>query len=84
LIENLGRARAAVTLDVGSYRGTATADRLRVPSLLATSRVTIQGARVAADGTFSPGSPDTIACAAAGCPLTLPGYSATLVTLPIG
>ena len=84
MIENLDSAAAAVTLDVGSYRGTATAGRLRAPSLLATSGVTIAGKRVVADGSFSPGSPDTIACAAAGCPLTLPAYSAALVKVPVG
>jgi hypothetical protein len=84
MVENLDSGPAAVTLDVGSYRGTATARRLRAPALLATAGVTIQGARVAADGTFSPGSPDTIACAGAGCPLTLPGYSAAMVKIPVG
>ncbi len=68
MVENLDSAAAAVTLHVGSYRGTATADRLRAPSLLATSGVTIQGRRVSADGSFSPGRPDIVTCAAAGCP----------------
>lgn len=84
MVENLDSAAATVKLDVGNYRGTATADRLRAPSLLATSGVTIAGARVAADGAFSPGRPDRIACAAAGCKLTLPGYSAALVKVPVG
>ncbi|WP_222849846.1 hypothetical protein [Trebonia kvetii] len=84
LVENLDSAAAAVTLHVGSYRGTATADRLRAPSLLARSGVTIQERRVSADGSFSPGRPDTVTCAAAGCRLTLPGYSAALVKVPVG
>jgi hypothetical protein len=84
MVENMSRAAATVRLDVGSYRGAATAARLRAPALLATSGVTIQGSRVAADGTFSPGRRDTLRCAAAGCPLPMPGYSAALVTVPVG
>lgn len=83
MVENMNRAAAAVRLDVGSYRGAATAARLRAPALLATSGVTIAGARVAADGTFSPGRPDTLHCGAAGCALPMPGYSAALVTVPV-
>jgi hypothetical protein len=83
MVENMHRAAAAVTLHVGSYRGAATAARLRAPALLATSGVTIQGSRVAADGSFSPGPRDTLRCGAAGCPLTMPGYSAALVTVPL-
>jgi hypothetical protein len=83
MVENLDSAAATVTLDVGRYRGPATADRLRAPSLLATSGVTIDGAQVARDGSFAPPHPDTIACAAAGCPLTMPGYSAALVNVPV-
>jgi hypothetical protein len=83
MVENMNRAAAAVSLDVGSYRGAATAARLRAPALLATSGVTIQGARVAADGTFSPGRRDTLRCAGGGCALPMPGYSAALVTVPV-
>jgi hypothetical protein len=36
---------------------------------------------VAANGTLTPGSPDTVTCKLATCSLTLEPYSAALVTL---
>ena len=81
MVENLSKDQADTTLRVGSYSGTAAVLRLTGPDPLATSGVQIQGASVAADGTFRPGSPDTVQCAPQGCPVTLPPYSAALITL---
>ena len=69
IAENLTGATAHVTLRV--RRATSAAVLyLTGPSPLATSGVRIQGAEVAADGSFTPGAPDTVSCsrAAAGSP----------------
>jgi hypothetical protein len=81
MLENLSKKQADTTLRVGRYSGSAAVLTLTGPDPLATSGVQIQGASVAADDSFRPGSPDTVRCTSAGCPVTLPPYSAALVTL---
>ena len=81
MLENLGKEQADTTLRVGHYSGNATILALTGPDPLATSGVQIQGASVAANGTFRPGSPDVVRCEPTGCQVALPPYSAALVTL---
>lgn len=82
IVENLSKDQANATLRVGNASGSATVLTLTGPSLLATSGVQVQGASVAANGTFQPGQPQTIQCGAHTCALTLAPYSAALVTAP--
>jgi len=70
-----------VTLRVGGAATSAAVLRLTGPSLLATSGVRIQGAAVAANGSFTPGPPSTVTCASGSCRVTLAPYSAVLVTV---
>jgi hypothetical protein len=79
LVENLGPDRAATSVRAGGT--SATALTMTAPSLLATSGVRIQGAEVAANGTFTPGPPTPVACPAGTCRLTIQPYSAVLLTL---
>ena len=81
LVEDLTATAAEVTLRVGGAPSSAAVLRLTGPSLLATSGVRIQGAAVAADGSFTPGPPDTIRCGSGSCRVTLAPYSAALVTV---
>jgi hypothetical protein len=73
--------RDAITLRTGGGVSSATALRMMAPSLLATSGVRIQGAQVAADGSFTAGAPSAVECASGTCQLTLAPYSAALVTV---
>jgi hypothetical protein len=82
MVENLSGHQTTIALRVGVNRGLASVLRLTGPSLLATSGLKIQGATVARDGSFKPGHPDTIRCAAGSCVLTLKPYTASLVTAP--
>jgi hypothetical protein len=82
MLEDMGSQAAPVTLHLNGYKGTSVQVlHLTGGSLLATSGVKIQGASVAANGTLTPGSPDTVTCKLATCSLTLEPYSAALVTL---
>jgi hypothetical protein len=81
MVVNLSGDQADTTLGVGGYRGAATVLRLTGPSPLATSGVAIQGASAAANGTVTPGRPGAVTCTSHGCPVTIGGYSAVLVTL---
>ena len=81
MVENLSQQQASVTIDVGSYRGTAKVLRMTGPSLLATSGVRLQGASVTRKGGIKLGNPGTITCTAGGCPVTLAPYSAAMVTI---
>lgn len=81
MVENLTGSAAVVTLRVGSAASSATVLHLTGPSLLATSGVSIQGARVAADGSLRPGRPDTVKCSSGSCPVTLAPYSAAIVAV---
>lgn len=81
MVENLSKDQAVTTLRVGGYRGAATVLRLTGPSPLATSGVAIQGATAAGNGTITPGRPGAVTCTSGGCPVTIGGYSAVLVTL---
>lgn len=81
MVENLSQRPASVAIDVGSYRGTAKVLRMTGPSPLATSGVRLQGAQVTRKGGIRLGSPGTVTCTASGCPVTLPPYSAAMVTI---
>jgi hypothetical protein len=81
MVENLSPTPAKAALRVGGNPRSATVLRLTAPSPLATSGITIQGAQVAADGSFTPGAPGTIGCAAGSCPVTIAPYSAVVVAV---
>ena len=81
IAENLTGAVARVTLRVRGAASSAEVLYLTGPSLLATSGVRIQGATVAADGSFTAGAPDTVTCSSGRCRVTLAPYSAALVTV---
>jgi hypothetical protein len=81
MLENLGRQTTAAVLRLSGYRGPASRLNLTGPSPLATSGVEIQGASVAANGTLTPGQPDTVSCTPGGCSVTLAPYSAAMVTV---
>jgi len=80
MVENLTGSDADVTLRPGGNPSTAAVLRLTGPSLLATGGVRIQGAAVAGNGTLTRGRATTVSCAAGRCQVTLPPYSAALVT----
>jgi hypothetical protein len=81
IAEDLTNAAARVTLRVGGAATSAAVLRLTGPSLLANSGIRIQGAAVAANGSFTPGAPSTVTCSAGSCRVTLAPYSAVLVTV---
>ena len=81
IVENLSQYTAGARLRVGGHPASATVLHLTGPSLLATSGVRIQGAAVAANGSFAPGKPDTVRCSAGSCPVTIAPYTAVLVTV---
>jgi hypothetical protein len=81
IVENLTPYQADAALRVGGDPGSATALQLTAPSVLATSGVSIQGAVVAPNGSFTPGTPDSLSCSAGSCPVTIAPYSAVLVTV---
>ena len=81
MLENLGRNQLDATLHLGDNPGSVTVLRLTGPDPLATSGVQIQGASVAANGNFAPGSPDIVHCVPRGCSVTLAPYSAALITV---
>ena len=81
MVENLSQYQADVALRVGGNPGTATVLQMTGPSLLATSGVEIQGARVGANGSFTPGKPNTVQCTSGSCPVTIAPYTAVLVTV---
>ena len=80
MLENLSGKQLDATLRLGNYSGPASVLRLTGPSPLATSGVQIQGASVDANGNFDPRSPGSVHCRAGSCSVTLPPYSAALVT----
>jgi len=81
IVENLTGAVAEVTLRGGGSASSATVLNLTGPSPLATSGVRIQGAAVAANGSFTPGPPGTVGCGSGRCRVTVAPYSAALVTV---
>jgi hypothetical protein len=80
LVENLTPKPATVAVR-GADATTATVLRLTGPSPSATEGVRVQGAAVAADGTIRPGSADDVKCDQGACALSLPAYSAAVLTL---
>lgn len=83
LVENLGPDRAATAVHTGTAAASASASALTMtaPSVLATTGVRIQGAQVAANGTFTAGPPTPVACPAGTCRLTIAPYSAAMLTI---
>ena len=81
IAEDLTAAAAQVTLRVGGSATSAAVLRLTGPALLATSGIRIQGAAVAANGSFTPGPAGTVRCSSGSCRVTLAPYSAVLVTV---
>jgi len=81
IAEDLTDAAAKVTLRVGGTPSSAAVLHLTGPSPLATSGVRIQGAAVAANGSFTPGAPNAVKCSSGSCRVTLAPYSAVLVTV---
>jgi hypothetical protein len=82
MVQNLTAAPAKVTLKVPGVKGKAGVLTLTAPSLTATTGVRIQGAVVTSAGTFKPGAASHVTCSAGLCHLTVPAYSAVIVTLP--
>lgn len=81
MVENMGSRATITALKVSGYSGHASALQLSGGSPLATSGVKIQGAQVAANGTFTPGKPSSVNCTSGSCTLALKPYTALLVTL---
>jgi hypothetical protein len=81
MVENLSATPTTAALQVGGNPQSATVLYLTAQSPLATSGITIQGAQVAADGSFTPGAPSMVGCAAGTCPVTIAPYTAVIVTV---
>ena len=82
VLANMSADTIQTSLKAGSRAGAGSLLRMTAPSLTATSGVQIQGRQVAADGSFSPNAATPVTCTAGTCPVSLPPYSAALVTLP--
>jgi hypothetical protein len=84
LVENLTNSHTNITLTGVGKPSHASVLHLTGPSSgpTGTSGVRIQGASVAANGTFKPGAPTTITCSSGSCPLSLNPDTAVLVTIP--
>ncbi len=81
-IENLGPNPATIHIQPPiPHATTARVLRLTAPSLTATTGVTLQGAEVAADGTFTVPPPEQDACSGGECTAPLVAYSAAVVSL---
>lgn len=70
-----------LTIDANQTIQNATLQLLSGPSLAATSGITIQGATVEKDGTFSPGSPTALASVGTKTLCHIPALSAALITI---
>lgn len=81
MLENLSKKQLDATLQVGGDFRSASVLSLTGSNPLATSGIQIEGAAVAANGTFAHNSPSIVHCAPEGCPLTLAPYSAALITV---
>jgi hypothetical protein len=81
MVENLSATPTTAALQVGGNPASATVLSLTAPSPLATRGITIQGAQVAADGSFTPGAPDTVGCAEGTCTVTIAPYTAVIVAV---
>jgi hypothetical protein len=73
-------ASLAINAPAGHVSGGAAIVRLTAPGIASTSGVTLGGSAVAADGTWSPSSAETITANKGTLQLSLPAYSAALVT----
>jgi hypothetical protein len=82
MLENTGPSAKSTTLRLDGYRGSSVQVlRMTGGSPLATSGIEIQGASAAASGKLIPGPASTAACKSGVCSLSLPPYSAVLVSL---
>jgi hypothetical protein len=70
-----------LTIETNQSIQTATQQTMTGPSLDATSGVTIQGAAVNQDGSFSPASPDTLTPAGTRTTCFIPALSAALISI---
>lgn len=80
MVEDLTPSTTRVTISAGGTARFMAVQYLTAPGLTATAGARIQGASVGRDGTIAPGAPAIIACSG-GCQLTLPAYTAALVTI---
>ncbi|MER8186832.1 glycosyl hydrolase family 79 C-terminal domain-containing protein [Kitasatospora sp. NPDC094015] len=78
LLENLDGAPATLGVQVGSATRVSVLT-MTAPGLDAKTGVTIQGASVAADGSFTPGAPDHADCPGGTCRITLAPYTAVVL-----
>jgi hypothetical protein len=81
LLINFGWDTAQTALNAGRS-GTGSLLRLTAPTLVSTTGIQLQGRTVNADGTFTPNAATAVTCTGGSCAVTLPPYSATVVTLP--
>ncbi|MFJ3787094.1 hypothetical protein [Kitasatospora sp. NPDC090091] len=79
MLENLGGSPTTVGVHLGST-GTVSSLTMAAPALSAKTGVTIQGASVGSDGTFTPGAPDHVGCTDGLCRVTLKPYSAVILS----
>ncbi|MEV4614692.1 hypothetical protein AB0K43_19140 [Kitasatospora sp. NPDC049258] len=79
LLENLDGAAATVGVRPGEATGVSVLT-MTAPGLDAKAGVKIQGASVAADGSFAPGAPDHADCPGGTCRITLAPYSAVVLS----
>jgi hypothetical protein len=81
VLENLEATVLHAAVRTGQRDAVARLLMLTAPSLDATTGIAIQGATVAADGSFTPGPATTTACPQGVCTVDLPPYTATLLTV---
>jgi hypothetical protein len=70
-----------LTIETNQKIETAALETMAGPSLAATSGVTIQGATVNADGSFTPANPETLTPAGTQTTCSIPALSAVLITI---
>jgi hypothetical protein len=82
VLANMSADTLVTTVRAGTRAGAGSLLRMTAPSLTATTGVQIQGATVAANGSFTPGAATPVTCTAGSCPVTLQPFNAAVVTLP--
>jgi len=82
VLVNKDLARPVVaTVAFGSEATRAEAIRLTAPEVTSTTGVTLAGAAVAADGTWTPQPGEVVPCADGACEVSVPVTSAVLLTI---
>jgi hypothetical protein len=79
LVNKDANSAVAATVDIGNAVSSASGQRLRGPSLGATSGVTLAGAAISPTGQWSPQPPETLPASGHVVTVTLPPASAVLV-----